>query len=101
MSLGAYIRNALLGDEAQTRSSRQRRPTLDRVALAKALALLGRSRLASNMNQIAKAAHAGALPLEPELIADLMAACADIQLMRDALMRALQTGADVSSGSPA
>ncbi len=94
LSLGAYIRKALLGDAAEPRGSRQRRPTLDRVALAKALAALGQSRLASNMNQIAKAAHTGTLLLDPELVADLIAACADIQLMRDELMRALRTGAE-------
>ncbi len=93
-SLGAYIRERLLGDDAQKRMSRQRRPTIDRVALAKALSDLGNSRLASNLNQIAKSAHNGTLPVGPELNADLMAACADIQLMRDELMRALRTGAE-------
>lgn len=92
MSLGAYIRQQLLGSEAQARASRQKRPTMERVALAKALSALGNSRLASNMNQIAKAAHLGTLPVGPELHADLMAACADIQLMRDELMQALRSG---------
>jgi hypothetical protein len=94
MSLGAYIRQQLLGDNARKRTSRQRRPTIDRVALAKALSTLGNSRLASNMNQIAKAAHRGTLGVGPELSADLMAACADIQLMRDELMRALRAGTE-------
>jgi hypothetical protein len=96
-SLGAYIRQRLLGDEAEARQSRQRRPTVDRVALARCLSALGSSRLSSNMNQIAKAAHNGTLPVDAELHADLFAACADIQLMRDELLRALRTGTEGAS----
>ena len=93
-TLGAYIREQLLGGAAEKRCSRQRRPTLDRVALAKALSDLGNSRLASNLNQIAKAAHNGTLPIGPELHADVLAACADVQLMRDELMHALRAGTE-------
>lgn len=93
-SLGAYIRKRLFGDDAAPRATRQRRPTLDRVELARALSALGNSRLASNMNQIAKAIHNGTLPLGPELEADLIQACVDIQTMRESLMRALRVGAE-------
>ena len=40
------------------------------------LAGLGQSRLASNINQIAKAANMGALPVTPDLIDELYQACA-------------------------
>ena len=62
---------------------------MDHALLGQALALLGASRLSSNMNQIAKAAHMGALPVTPELNADLDAACAEIKVMRRVLMQAL------------
>jgi len=87
--LGAFIRKRLFGDQARPRSLHQRRPGADREAIGKALGALGGSRLASNMNQIAKAAHMGALPVGPELSDDLKRACADIAAMRQALMQAL------------
>jgi hypothetical protein len=94
MSLGAYIRKRLFGDDAEPRKSRQRRPTVDRIALARALSILGNSRLASNLNQIAKGINNGTLPMGPDLEAELVSACADIQTMRDELMRALRTGTE-------
>ena len=87
--LGAFIRKQLFGDQAAPRSLHQRKPGPDKKALAQALSALGQSRLSSNMNQIAKAAHLGTLPLAPELENELSAACGDIRAMRDALIRAL------------
>jgi len=86
--LGAYIRAKLLGEEETKRRS-SARPGSDHKALALALGELGRSRLASNMNQIAKAANMGVLDSGPELAADLAQACADIAAMRTALITAL------------
>lgn len=94
MSLGAYIRKRLFGDDASPRKSRQRRPTVDRIALARALSVLGNSRLASNLNQIAKGINNGTLPMGPDLEAELVSACVDIQVMREELMRALRTGTE-------
>jgi len=62
---------------------------LDRRALASALAALGASRLGSNLNQIAKAAHQGALPVTEELEADLRTACAQVAELRVQLLLAL------------
>ncbi|WP_019959573.1 hypothetical protein [Woodsholea maritima] len=87
--LGAYIRDQLLGDKVSKRASERRKPRADEVALARLLSALGQSRLSSNLNQIAKAAHMGALPVTPELIDELHEACADIEAMRDALMAGL------------
>lgn len=53
------------------------------------LADLGRSRLSNNLNQLAKAANLGALPLTQEVEAELSAACAAIRYMRHALLVAL------------
>ena len=87
--LGQFIREQCLGKAAQPRSAKRRRAKVDHTLFAQALALLGGSRLASNVNQIAKAAHIGALPVTPELSADLNEACSDIQAMRRLLMQAL------------
>ena len=96
--LGLFIREKLLGDLAEKRAYRSRRPSADKHALARALSLLGESRLASNLNQIAKAVHLGTLPVGPDLEAELKAACADIQMMRDALIAALGPEPPVSGG---
>jgi hypothetical protein len=45
------------------------------------LALLGRSRLANNLNQLAYAANIGSLPLTPETEEELQAAIAKITSM--------------------
>ena len=87
--LGQFIREQCLGKGAKPRCGKRRHAKVDHALAAKALALLGGSRLASNMNQIAKAAHIGALPVTPELSADLDEACSDIQAMRKMLMQAL------------
>ena len=86
--LSAYIRNQLLGDDVAPRKAR-RAPKRDDVLLCKVLAALGNSRLASNINQIAKAANRGALPVTEELTLDLQSACLDIRAMRMSLMMAL------------
>jgi hypothetical protein len=41
-----------------------------RKALAQALALLGRSRLSSNLNQLAHAANIGTLPIDLDTMAE-------------------------------
>lgn len=94
INLGAYIRQKLFAGANLTRGSRRKpkrlkKPKVDQPGLAAALAALGQSRLAANLNQIAKAANMGALPVSPELCAELEAACADVAAMRAALMRAL------------
>lgn len=92
-TLSNYVRDLLLGEfksNSQTRPKKRKRiPQTDTKAIARALALLGRSRLASNLNQIAKLAHMGALPVTDDLTEELQSACADIAAMRAALMKAL------------
>ena len=86
--LGAYIRARLLGEAADKRR-RFRRPRVDQETIARLLAELGKSRLASNMNQIAKAMNTGTLDLGPEVAQDLREACNAIAEMRSALISAL------------
>lgn len=92
MSLGAYLRNLVL--EAGVRAPRPparkpRSPVKDQEALARVLAALGKSRIANNLNQLARAANIGTLPLTPETEQDLLEACAMVARMRQDLMAAL------------
>jgi len=90
LPLGQYIRGRLFSDDPRPEPVRRHpRPVKDHKALAEVLARLGASRLASNLNQLARAANVGALPVTPETEAALRQACADIAAMRAALMRAL------------
>lgn len=86
--LSVYMRERLLGDGTAPRKLR-RKPSADQAGLAKVLGMLGQSRLANNLNQIAKAAHIGVLVVTPALIEELENACRDIRIMRDALLSAL------------
>jgi len=90
--LGSYIKRKVFnGKGAGTRRarSRMRRPVRDEQKLARVLAMLGQSRLANNLNQLAKAAHLGTLPVLPDTERDIRKACDDIALMRRELLRAL------------
>lgn len=97
MSLGAYIRSRLFGDDAPPRRTRGKFPVKDKAALARVLALLGASRLSQNLNQLARAVNIGALPVTPETDAELRDACRAIVDMRDELLRAF---GKMPGGSP-
>ena len=86
--LGDYIRAKVLGDMAQRRRV-LRKPKVDDEQLAVILAELGQSRLASNLNQLAKQANSGTLELSTGAEVRLAAACEAVLVMRDALLVAL------------
>ncbi len=86
--LGAYIKAKALGT-APLRSRRTGITIEDRKALAQALALLGQSRLASNLNQIAHGVNIGTMPVTPEIQLELYGALKDVRSMRRLLMTAL------------
>ncbi len=88
-SINGYVRNRLFGAAASPSRRVQRPNSLDHAALGRVLGTLGKSRLSSNLNQIAKAANMGALPVTPDLINELHTACADIQAMRHDLITAI------------
>ncbi|MEL6549709.1 MAG: hypothetical protein AAFQ54_05610 [Pseudomonadota bacterium] len=87
--LGAYIMAVLFKQELPSVQRRGTKPVADHAELARLLALLGASRLSSNVNQLAKAVHSGSLPVTPDTEAELKLACTDITEMRDILVRAL------------
>ncbi len=86
--LGSYIRDRLLGEQAEKRR-KVKKPTPDTALLALVLGEFGRSRLASNINQLAKAANIGTLDVTPETEREIIQACAEIQAIRVLLITAL------------
>lgn len=91
MPLGAYIRSKLLGEASRPRRSR-RSPIEDEKALAQLLGELGKARLSNNLNQLAKQANTGSLPVTPETEKAIQDACRDVQWMRARLVAALGLG---------
>jgi len=91
MSLAGYIHSRLFGndDGAALRKRRTRQPVQDEQLLAQLLGKLGQSHLSSNLNQLAKSANTGSLPVTPDTEAALMAAAADVRDMRRLLIAAL------------
>jgi len=81
LSVGGYLRATALGS-AGVRAVR--RPTVERTALARVLAELGK--LGSNVNQLARVANTNGTMPEPDTLADI---ASDVRTMRDALMAAL------------
>lgn len=88
--LGAYIKAKILsGTDPEGRKRRKVLTIKDREALAQALALLGATHFAQNLNQIAHGVHIGTLPVTPELEAELHEAAVHIAQIRAAIMAAL------------
>jgi hypothetical protein len=93
MALGAYIRSRLLDPETVAPRKRGKFPVKDHQALAQLLGLLGQSRLANNVNQLARAANTGSLAVTPDTEEALLSATADINHMRQLLIQALDIDA--------
>ena len=91
MSVSAFVRQRVFGEGADKPkpSRRYYRPVADRQALAQALALLGQSRIANNLNQLAYHAHLGTLPVDDETAARIDEAYAFVVSLREALLAAL------------
>lgn len=87
--LGTYIKAKVLGSAVPVRMRQSGLAVHDRESLAKVLALLGNSRLSSNLNQLAKLANTGSLPMTPETEVELKEAVRDVRSMSDLLMRSL------------
>lgn len=89
MPVGAYIKSLLLAEDAPKYRKRRKPPVADRELLAQVLACLGASRMASNLNQLAKATHVGNFYFDHDTKRSIKQACDDIHAMRILLMRAL------------
>lgn len=87
--LGTYLRSKLLGEPVPARVRKSGIPIADRRVLAQLVALLGRSRVFSNLNQLAHAANTGSLPVTVETEAALAQALADLHEIRALLLSSL------------
>lgn len=87
--LGTYIRAKLLDGPVPAKLRKSGIPIADRRILAQLVAFLGQSRAFSNLNQLAKLAHIGALPITPETEGELQQALADLRQIRDQILAAL------------
>lgn len=87
--LGTYLRAKLLNEPVPARVRKSGISIADRRALAQLIALLGRSRVFSNLNQLAHAANTGSLPVTPETEAALAQALADLHQIRALLLAGL------------
>ncbi|MBK9948621.1 MAG: hypothetical protein IPP12_15740 [Nitrospira sp.] len=87
--VAAFIRS-LIFDEYLLKKRRKPRksPVKDHQVLARLQAELGQSRLASNLNQLAKAANSGSLEVSPDTEKALQNACSDVRWMRHMLIEA-------------
>lgn len=92
MTLSAYVRACVFGQEAKRRTRRPRGAVADKAAIAEALALLGQSRIASNLNQLAYHANTGVLEFGPEETRHVEEANLHLKEIRTLLVTALKGG---------
>ena len=100
LPIGEYIRTQLF-ETPSARKVRFRRPVQDEQALTQVLGALGRSRLSSNLNQLAKAVHSGSLPVTPETEQAILEACSAVKGMSNNLVQALGLQAEDQKVLPA
>ena len=89
LSENAYLVWCALYRETPPPRSRGKAPVKDHQAIAAVLAKIGNSRIAGNINQLAKAANSGSLVLTPEIAAELRQAAADIAEIRHLVLKGL------------
>lgn len=90
--LGAYIRWLIFKEdmpEMPKKRTRGETANPDHKELAKLLGALGKSRIANNINQLARAANSGSLPVNKEITEALNEAASAIQWMRDTLIEGI------------
>ena len=90
MSLAAYIRWRLFEPSAPPPKSRGKFPVKDHRSLSKLLGLLGQTRIANNLNQLARAVNSGSLSMDPQTERELREAASDVADMRRLLLEALR-----------
>lgn len=87
IGISAYVRQQLFG--TGRRGHVIRRPAVETRDIAQILALLGAGEIASNLDELARAAKVGALPVLPETEKAIVDACRAVIDMRNALIAAL------------
>ena len=90
MPVSAYIRKCVFGAEVAPRKKRlSHKPVADQEAIARVLSMLGQTRIANNLNQIAYHANCGTLLLDEDTKGQIKETCAYIAFMRVKLIEAL------------
>ena len=90
MTLSAYVRACVFqGEESRRRKRRARRPVQDRRAIAQVLGLLGQTRIANNLNQLAYQANIGALAMDDDAQSELEEVYGLVRTIRGDLITAL------------
>ena len=89
MALSTYIRAQALGEALPRRKTRSSPSVADKRALAQILGLLGQSRIANNLNQLAYHANIGSLAMDEEKQAQIEEAYDHIFFLRQSLIKAL------------
>ncbi|MEM8617012.1 MAG: hypothetical protein AAGF20_08765 [Pseudomonadota bacterium] len=90
MTLSAYIRSCVFAEQDRRIKRRPTSTIADKKALAECLALLGQSRMASNLNQLAYHANIGALVVDDEVKGQINESYEAIREMRSLLIDALK-----------
>lgn len=88
-SLSVYLRAKVLEQKLPRRKRRSVASVADKQAIAQLLGLLGQSRIANNLNQLAYHANIGALPIDDETKSQIAEAYDNVIGMRQTLMKAL------------
>jgi len=91
MTLSAYIRFCVFSEGEAKRRRRPRTFLEDRKSLAQALALLGQSRIANNLNQLAYQANIGALVIDETARDQIDETYRHIAELRSLILKALRT----------
>lgn len=94
LTLSAYVRLCVLGEDAPKHRTRRKKTVVDHEALGQVLGTLGRSNVPNNLNQLTKAVNRGDLPLADDVASELTQAAFEIAYMRHMLMTALGLSSD-------
>jgi hypothetical protein len=89
LSLSSYIRWRLFDPENPPPKTRGKFPVKDHQAITRLLGLLGQSRLANNLNQLARSANTGSLLIDEAVERMIVEARDEIADMRRLLLEAL------------
>lgn len=89
MALSVYIRAKALSEDLPRRKPRSRTSVADKQALAQILGLLGQSRIANNLNQLAYHANVGSLTMDETAQAQISEAYDHVIFIRQTLLKAL------------
>lgn len=89
MTISAFIRWLLFGDNATPRKRSVKRPIKDYRILAQLFALIKQTQAWNNLNQIARGINSNTWIVTPETEKLLQEACKAIIEIRDMLMKAL------------